>query len=297
MLIIYICTAVFFVCIVFAAAVVIYDKMQQNRSSLASEDGTWLFQQWEKAIYCLLFHKSPEEVAPKLGIDVRLFRKNCAIAQVDFQLETIIIRLILGILLLVIFSLAAIVVFLLASNIGAAILVLCGCICFFFLAYLPVRAPEKKANQVKAQIMTELPRFLDMLETALYIDLPITDAVTITARYLKDTRLAQELLSSLAEVQFGVYDWQQALKQMAEKFEIDAFSDFVLDLVISYEKGMNVYESVSRKNREIKQTHVLQLKANAQKLNSTLLFPIMGFKMVPLILIIGVPLIEQLLLL
>ena len=161
-------------------------------------------------------------------------------------------------------------------------------------AVYPYKRSEEQANLVKAQIVDEMPRFLDMLQTALYINIPVEEAIEITAKHLKGTLLADEFLQTLAEMQLGAYGWQTALEKMSRKYEVDIFSDFVLDIVTAYDKGVSIYDVVVRQNKEIKQSNMLTMKENANKLNSTILIPIAAFKLMPLIIMLCIPIIIQL---
>lgn len=266
----------------------VYQKRHAG-NSLNTEQGKnddTLFSNWDESLYALFFKEDPEIAIQKFGINAKQMKKNCAIAGLPYQPERIISRLLVSVFLLVV---GALLGFLLHWAIG-----MIGIIGFFLIFFIPYKRPEYIATKRKHEMLDEIPRFIDMLETALRVGLPIADAITMTAKHLKGTTIANEFLASVAEMQIGAYSWQQALERLADKYEIDVFSDFVMDIVTAYEKGVSIQQSVSTKNREIKLTRSLQIKSNAQRLNSTILLPITLFKLLPLLAVIGIPLFLQL---
>lgn len=265
-----------------------YQKKYQKHAlnSKQENDADALFSNWDESLYTLFFKKDPEIVMQKFGIGAKQTKKNCAIAGLPYRPECIISRLLVSTILLVISAISG---FLLHWSIGAV-----GILGFFLIFFIPYKRPEFIATKKRHEMLDEIPRFIDMLETALRVGLPVADAITMTAKHLKETTIAKEFLASIAEMQIGAYSWQQALERLADKYEIDVFSDFVMDIVTAYEKGVSIQQSVSVKNREIKLSRSLQIKSNAQRLNSTILLPITLFKLLPLLAVIGIPLFLQL---
>lgn len=246
-----------------------------------------IYKHWDTKIYYAFTNKQPELVAKKLGINAEKYYKNCAIIQQKPNLE--------GIIAIIGLSAISILWFVAIGLItGIWYVTILGLIVCVLCAIYPLKHVEEKAADVRSQLANEMPRFLDMMQTALYINLPVEEAIEITAKHLKGTLLADEFLKTLAEIQLGAYGWQTALENMSQKYEVDAFSDFVLDVVTAYDKGVSIYDVVVRQNKEIKQTNMLALKENANKLNSTILIPIAVFKLVPLIIMICIPIISQL---
>ena len=161
------------------------------------------------------------------------------------------------------------------------------------LIFFEVQKVDKAAKLKKFRMVDELPRFIDLLQTALQINMPVEDAIILTAKSLSDTVLAGEFLNAVADMQMGVHDWQAALEKLARNYEIDALSDFVLDLVTSYNKGVPIADAVARKSRDIKQSNLLSMKERASRLTSTILLPVLGFKVFPLLALLCIPIIQQ----
>lgn len=246
-----------------------------------------LYKDLDVKIYDAFIHKKPEIVARKIGINAEEYYKNCELIRKPANLKGLIAKIGLSAMTVLWFT----VVGLITKNWYVSI---AGILIGLFLIVYLVKRPEEQAADVRAQIVAEMPRFLDMLQTALYINMPVEEAISITAKHLKGTLLADELAKTVAEIQLGAFGWQTALENMSHKYEVDIFSDFVLDIVTAYDKGIPIYDVVARKNKEIKQTNLLTLKENASKLNSTIVIPIAIFKLLPLIVILCIPIIYQL---
>ena len=246
-----------------------------------------LYKDLDVKIYDAFIHKKPEIVARKIGINAEEYCKNCELIRKPANLKGLIAKIGLSAMTVLWFT----VVGLITKNWYVSI---AGILIGLFLIVYLVKRPEEQAADVRAQIVAEMPRFLDMLQTALYINMPVEEAISITAKHLKGTLLADEFAKTVAEIQLGAFGWQTALENMSHKYEVDIFSDFVLDIVTAYDKGIPIYDVVARKNKEIKQTNLLTLKENASKLNSTIVIPIAIFKLLPLIVILCIPIIYQL---
>lgn len=246
-----------------------------------------LYKDLDIKIYDAFIHKKPEIVARKIGINAEEYYKNCELIRKPANLKGLIAKIGLSAMTVLWFT----VVGLITKNWYVSI---AGILIGLFLIVYLVKRPEEQAADVRAQIVAEMPRFLDMLQTALYINMPVEEAISITAKHLKGTLLADEFAKTVAEIQLGAFGWQTALENMSHKYEVDIFSDFVLDIVTAYDKGIPIYDVVARKNKEIKQTNLLTLKENASKLNSTIVIPIAIFKLLPLIVILCIPIIYQL---
>ena len=246
-----------------------------------------LYKDLDIKIYDAFIHKKPEIVARKIGINAEEYYKNCELIRKPANLKGLIAKIGLSAMMVLWFAVIGVI----TKNWYVSI---AGILIGLFLIVYLVKRPEEQAADVRAQIVAEMPRFLDMLQTALYINMPVEEAISITAKHLKGTLLADEFAKTVAEIQLGAFGWQTALENMSHKYEVDIFSDFVLDIVTAYDKGIPIYDVVARKNKEIKQTNLLTLKENASKLNSTIVIPIAIFKLLPLIVILCIPIIYQL---
>jgi len=246
----------------------------------------WLFNNWCVNIYDSLFKAQPADVAKRIGVNVDSYIHNCTITRLPIKLKDVIIKKLLGFFIITIAGFAGIIL-------AEAIVIVLGLLLAFPLIFFEVQKADKVAKVKKFKMVDELPRFIDLLQTALQINMPVEDAIILTAKNLSDTVLAGEFLNAVADMQMGVHDWQAALERLARNYEVDALSDFVLDLVTSYNKGVPIADTVARKSRDVKQSKLLAMKERARKLTGTILLPVLGFKVIPLLALLCIPIIQQ----
>ena len=140
---------------------------------------------------------------------------------------------------------------------------------------------EKAAKAVKEQILDEMPRFLDLLETALYIGMPIETAIKVTADSIPGV-LSTELLKSYSDTRSSEMSWMRILENIAKKYNVDCLNSLVQDITTSSTKGVSVLESITRQNIHAKQTKMMSIEERAEKAKSQILIPVAVFKMVPI---------------
>ena len=275
-------TAIFFsVVALFAIA---HARNLQNRRN----GSTWIFEGWQTLIYDTMFRNCPTtKVGRFIGMDVEKYMADCNLVRQEERSKVVIIDKFVGYLIIVIGCFIGIVF----KN----IYIMIGSLVFAFpFVTLPIHFAEAAANKRRFAIANELPRFLDMLHTALLIGLPVDKAIEITASNLKGTVLSEELLETLTDTQMGAYTWQEALEQLASRYGVDTFSDFVLDINNSYNLGASIQEAVARKSKEIKQTNLVAMKERAAKLTNTILVPVLLFKIIPIMALMLIPVITEL---
>lgn len=262
----------------FVLAMRIQEKKTQEKTS----------SEWLTSVYKVLFgKKDPTKVAKKIGLDGEEYAKNCEILHRKNDIENVIVLKLLGLFFILI-----------GIIIGLALqlyYVLGFAIVFGFILYeYPTRSIKKKVKDRKFSIIKELPRFVDMLQVALKIGIPVEQAIDITANYLPDTVLAEEFKAASSEMNLGVSSWQDSLEKIARIYNIDDLTDFVLSLVIAYNKGVSIYDTVVAKGEDLRKSNLFSARERANRLNSSILFPVAIFKLLPLIAIMAVPMIMQL---
>lgn len=272
-----------------AAIIIAFATISHATNLKNIESGnTWLFENWEIQVYDTLFtNKDPADIGKTIGVDVPKYMHNCKLIRQGEQLKKVIIDKLCGFVIIAISGVST----LLTLNM---LIVLIGLLVAVPFIALPVYMTEKTAEKRRFTIADELPRFLDMLHSALIIGMPINQAIEITARSLDGTILADELLQTLAATQVGAYSWQVALEKLADDYQVDTFTDFVLDITNAYNHGSSIQHSVARMSENIKNTNLTTMKARASKMTNTILFPILIFKIVPIIAIMAIPIILQL---
>lgn len=279
-----------FISLCMGAAILIFiiflTAMQYSKSNKHSVYGKnnpddWLFHNFYLKVYSAFFGiKEPEDVAIKLGINIEKYYKNCQLTRTRPNAKRLIVNTIYGF--------AAFLVSILLSLLVSPVFAALGVFLFFYLFFFEQQRLNSKAEEMKEQVAAELPRFLDILQTELIVGLPIETSIYIICEKF-DSLISREFLEALNEMELGISGWQQALEKVAAKYDIETLSDFVLDVSTSYMKGVSITDSVVRKTKEVKETHLLNIKERAGKATNTMLIPMAIFQFIPLIVLIMFP--------
>lgn len=254
------------------------------RGQKNSLKGQWLFDNFfENLTDSFIAEEDLNKVARRLSVATDKYFFNCAITRQTAQLKKVVGTRIFAIAILI---LSVVLGFLTQSLV---IVIIGTTIAVMLFVYLPMKA-DADAKKRKNTIQLELPRFLDLLKTALQINLPVDQAIEITARHI-DCTLSDEMLAALAEAKMGTLSWQAALQKLAQQYEIDDLSDFILDIIVAFDKGISIYDVVAKKAASMKQSRLLNAKEKASKLTSWIVLPMFAFKVIPLLILMMLPLI------
>ena len=179
------------------------------------------------------------------------------------------------------------------SIVSSMYFMLCGILGFFILVGYEQMTLNAKAESMKAQIADELPRFLDLLQAELQIGMPIENAMLVICEKFPSL-ISTEFLRALSESQMGASGWQQAMEDVAARYDEETLSDFVLNVSTSYTKGVSIAATVSKKAKDIRETHVLAVKERAGKVTNTILLPMAIFQLMPMIVFLIIPILSEL---
>ena len=258
-----------------------YSKSKKHYVYGKNNPDDWLFHNFYLKVYSAFFGiKEPEDVAIKLGINIEKYYKNCQLTRTRPNAKRLIVNTIYGF--------AAFLVSILLSLLVSPVFAALGVFLFFYLVFFEQQRLNSKAEEMKEQVTAELPRFLDILQTELIVGLPIETSIYIICEKF-DSLISREFLEALNEMELGISGWQQALEKVAAKYDIETLSDFVLDVSTSYMKGVSITDSVVRKTKEVKETHLLNIEERAGKATNTMLIPMAIFQFIPLIVLIMFP--------
>ena len=259
----------------------VYQCNTKTSRKVKENPSEWLFYNFRHKAYLAFFgEKDSDEVALRFGIKIEQYHKNCALIRKDPESEKIVIHYIYGImcfLLTVLFSVFFNPLF-----------ILLGFLMFFYFTMYEIEKTKLKAEEMRSQVRSELPQFLDLLTTELEVGLPIDSAISILCQKY-ESLLSREFLESLNEVKLGASGWQMALEKVAEKYDIDILSDFVLDITVAFNKGVSVAHSVIQKTKDIKQKNLLDIREKVGKTENTILIPIALFQFIPMLVFILLP--------
>lgn len=264
-------------------AILIYEKQPKSRYT---DEKDWLFYQFDYKIYEVLFPSniSACDICEKLKFKIEDIEKYCKILHIEPDYKHMAVIRIVSCLMVAI-----------SVPFGMFISMPLGAIGIFiglFMIFYPELDLKGKTNGRRNELESEIPRFLDLLQTALYLNMPVEQAIVITCNNL-DGVISEELKESIAQSQISVSGWQKVLQDLALLYDVDIFTELILDMITSYDKGASISESVSRKAKDIRQSHLLHVKEKASKTTTTILLPVVAFKIVPMLAFLCVPMIIQ----
>lgn len=270
--------------LLFLGVWVLADSRERKRDGRDNQE--WLFTHWDQRLYSLFYRKKePKTVLKGMKENLQKYEHDCKILRETPKYEKIALNRILTVFTVV----ASSSVCVLMKSPAALLMGLCLALWFSKSIFLQAK---RKAEKQRKQLREELPRFLDMLETALQIGIPIEAAIGETADKIPGV-LSMELAGTSADVELGTNSWIASLERLARDYDVNDFSDFVLDLVTSYSKGVSVRTSIRRKNREIQESAVNEKKRQGAKLSSAILLPVVLLEILPMIVIMILPMVSQ----
>lgn len=258
-----------------------------KKSRLTAEGNEWLFEHFFMKLYVAFFGPDvdPVKVSKSLGLKYDEYMlDNAVIGRTpDFEVETM--KRIVGTFAFFFSLPVSIILF-------SPIPMVFGIILYLLLVSYPVRSVHAAAEHKKQRMAAEMSRFVDLFLAALEINLPIETAIIQTAESVP-CLLSDELKETFAETKIGAKNWQQALEAIAQKYEVDQLSDFVLNVITAFNKGVSVTDAVSRESYAVRQNALLAAKERTAKMTSGILFPLLVFKILPLLVILMVPIMMQ----
>ena len=269
--------AVFLIVLGIAAAH--YSKKQRKIKKDAVQD--WLFQDFNSKLFQSLFKKRhPDEVAASMGMDVDRYYSDCALAQVrPDTARAVMLRL---------YAIFSLFICLALGLISSIFFLAVGLPLFFFLFQYESWTLKQKAEEKREEIVGDLPRFLDLLDTVIDTGMPIQSAIYKICDNF-DCLLTRELSRALREMQMGLNGWDRALELVAAKYKVDSLDDFVREVTTGYRKGIRIGDVVHRQTVDNRQSRLLSVKEQASKTEQKIMLPIALLKILPLMAYLMVP--------
>lgn len=266
---------------IIGVAALIYQNKWKNTRYKQENPNDWLLYRFGDKVYGAIFgNKYPEDVATRMGIDIDEYVMNCKILGIKPDIKGLIIDYLYGFIFLGINIFFGIVFHPLFFTAG---------ICLLYMFMMKKRLSVKgKATEKRNQVAKDFPRFLSLLSAELDVGLPIDVAISIISNKF-DSIISEEFLISLNDVNLGVAAWQDTLYRIAEKYELDMLSDFVMDVTAAFNKGVSIVEIVRMRVKDTKDKRLYQVKERAAKAENEILIPIAVFQFIPLLVFILVP--------
>lgn len=268
-----------------SAAVIVIGSMPK-KSRLVSENNEWLIDNFWRKLYNAVFgNTDPVKIIKAFGLEYDKYMLDCSLLGKTPDFETEAMMRVIGTFSFFFGLIFAVILY-------SPFPMVLGIAVYLLLCSYPVRKTHSQAEQRKLRMANEMPRFVDLLLAALEINLPIEIAIKKTADAVPCV-LSDELKTTFAETEIGAKNWQQALESIAQKYEVDQLSDFVLNIITAFNKGVSVTDAVAREAFAVRQSLLLSAKERTAKMTSIILVPLVVFKILPLMVILMYPLMLQ----
>jgi Flp pilus assembly protein TadB len=268
-------------------AIFIYDKNKGKQTLSTSNDITdWLFSNFQHTVFTT-FYKNPKGES-LCGINIEEYYRYCKIVHESPSLENLVALRIEAAGISFILLLLALLMSYNITFTAVCLLIAAGII--YLLWIMPFSQIKNKAEERLFHIQDDLPRFLSLLEKAM--DLPIDQAMIVTATKFQSP-LSEDIIDSINKVSLGANGWTETLVDLAKVYKIEDFSDLILEIVNSYEQGVNVRELVNRKAKEVEETRLYAVEAHDSKIKTLIFLPIIALKVLPLMVMICLPMLSN----
>lgn len=268
-------------------AIIVYDKTNKKRIvSTVHKQNDWLFSDFQENVFDTFFPRTKGDMI--CGISQTDYMRYCKVLHIMPNIKKLVSYRIEAVIIVLCFLVIAYIVSynLLMSLLCFAIITVIA----YLLWFMPYANLKMKAERRLYQIEDDLPRFLSLLEKAM--DLSIDQAMKVTCSKF-DSPLSDDILDSLNKVALGANGWTETLVDLAKTYKIEAFSDLILEIVNSYEQGVNVRTLVMRKAKEVEQNRLYAVEAHDSQIKTLIFLPIIVFKVLPLMALICLPMIKD----
>ena len=260
-----------------------YFEMKKRSYRLSEVDrNDWLFGGIHDTIYDIFYKNSKSEKI--CGIDREEYARLCKMIHKKNDFKTMVAMRTEAVLIALVFLVIGYVMS--YDMLYLAIMMLCAFAAFYLLWMRPGAKMKSAVENKLFYIRDDLPRFLSLLEKAM--DLPIDQAMVATAKKF-DSPLSEDLIDSINKVSLGANGWQETLLDLARTYDIEDFSDLVLEIINSYEQGVNIRPLITRKAYEVEQNRVYAVESHDAKIKTLIYIPIIGLKVLPLMALIVLP--------
>lgn len=278
--------SIFLIAIVVGA--LIYERTSKKKKLEKIKEGEWLFSNFHDVVFDAIYKNSKAE---KLcGIDRLEYERMCKIVHKTPEFKKVVAYRIEGAVICFLFLLMA---YVMSYSVTAMIICLiAGIGSMYFLWMMPYSRLKSQVENKLFYVSDDLPRFLSLLEKAM--DLPIDQAMLVTASKF-DSPLSEDLIDSINKVALGANGWQETLLDLARTYEIENFSDLVLEIINSYEQGVNIRPLITRKAYEVEQSRMYAVESHDARIKTMIYLPIIGLKVLPLMALICLPMLGDIL--
>lgn len=191
-------------------------------------------------------------------------------------------------------GIASVIVLLVGFALGINLLGigLAGIVIALLIAFYPGAKLKSKALEKKRIIEDNLIYFSDLLITALRTKIPVWEALVKTSKYY-DSILSEEILEINKKALTSDKSWNTQLENLALKYDSPILSEFVSNIITASETGSDFVKVINDTSDYLKTSKLNRVQEEAKKFGTTMLFPLMAFKLLPIMVMLMLPALSQ----
>lgn len=223
----------------------------------------------------------------RINFNIKLAGMNNKISADEILLEKL-----LGYGGMIAFIVIGFVMGIFGSNDSLKYCILIGVVLFIVFGFLP---EQKIKDTIKAKndaIIHQLPDFIDLLQSTCDSGMVIQEAITEVTKYV-DNEISDEFMRVMAETTTNGGDWKGAMEQMAERNNISELSTLVSDILVSYENGTSISQTLKEQSRTLREAKNFRMDAKAKAMTVKMLIPMVIFMFLPIMVIMIAPAVLQ----
>lgn len=230
-----------------------------------------------------------ERLSGLLGVNIDVLDKKIREAKLEkaFTAEEVVSMKLLG-------TIGMVVLLLLAISLNFNMLLVVAAVMSYMLgSIIPQRKIDQKIAERRETIENTLPDFLDLVKSVTESGLSIQEALNKVTAKMKGP-LAEEFRAVMVETKANGGQWKLAMENMAFRNDIESLSDVVSDILIAYEKGTPISETLKKEADMMRQLKNTRIQEKARGLSVKLIVPMAIFSFIPLLVLLMGPMLIQL---
>jgi len=174
---------------------------------------------------------------------------------------------------------------------GDMVLMIIAFLIFTALFFLPEGKIRNAIKVREESIIAELPTFIEQIYLCIEAGSNLKPALETVS-----DRIGGELGKAFHEsfvMETYSGSWERELLGMCERMHIEVLEDFVTDILNASEKGISIVDTLQNEVKHINMINRSRIREMTERVNSSMVVPIIVFFVLPVVAIIMVPILLQ----
>lgn len=223
-----------------------------------------------------------EKLASLLGVNMSLLQEKIILSGKENTISAV------EILALKIIGIAALPLVGIPAILSKQLMfVMIAIVIFMALYLLPVEKIKDAIKEREKTIVYELPAFIEQLYMCMESGANLKPGLEIVSKKTGGV-LGEAFQSALILASYSG-SWEKELQEMGEKMKVEPLQDFINDVLIAFDKGISITETLRNEVKHINSIKKSRVREEVQALQSKLILPIIIFFLLPTLAIVMIP--------